>query len=347
MRIAYLLLFFIYRGVKLMQVKANKIKGKSLFDRLNLKWVNLIPYIVLFLLIIIIGIIQPNTLNLSWIGVKADATLPLVLATAGQTLVLLTGGTDLSLGGIICLTNSLSATKMADNLGSMIGLSIALLIMGAILGSINGFIIVKLKVQPFIATLITWSIYGGVALWILPTDGGIVPKAFVNTLLAKPGGIPLSLVLILILGVLWIYIKNTSFGISILALGSSEKSEYLNGVNTNRVKITVYALSGLFAASAGLYRTAQVASGSPTAGNNFILMSIAAAVIGGTSLTGGRGSIIGGIIGAFILKLIADLLIFGGLSSNWTSLFQGLLLITIIVFVSGMDLMKRRGEISL
>lgn len=330
-----------------MLVKPNKIKGKSLFDRLNLKWVNLIPYLVLFLLIIIIGIIQPNTLNLNWLGVKTDATLPLVLATAGQTLVLLTGGIDLSLGGIVCLTNSLSAIKMGDNLGSMIGLSIALLIMGAILGSINGFIIVKLKVQPFIATLITWSIYGGVALWVLPTDGGIVPQAFINTLLAKPGGIPVSLVIILIVGGLWIYLKNTSFGISILALGSSEKSEYLNGVNTNRVKIAAYALSGLFAASAGLYRTAQVASGSPTAGNNFILISVAAAVIGGTSLAGGRGSIIGGIIGAFILKLIADLLIFSGLSSNWTSLFQGLLLITIIVFVSAMDLMKRRGEIRL
>ncbi|MCL5070740.1 MAG: ABC transporter permease [Actinobacteria bacterium] len=330
-----------------MQVKVNKIKGKTLFDRLNLKWVNLIPYIVLILLIIIIGIIQPNTINLSWLGIKTDATLPLIFATAGQTVVLLTGGIDLSLGGILSLTNSLAAIKMTDNLGSMIGLSIGLLIMGAVLGSINGFIIVKLRIQPFIATLITWSIYGGIALWVLPVEGGNVPKPFINTLLARPANIPLSLIIILALAGLWLYIKNTPFGIYLLALGSSENSGYLNGINNNRIKIAVYALSGLFAACAGLFRTAQVTAGSPLAGNSFILISVAAAVIGGTSLAGGKGSIVGGIIGAFILKLIADLLIFSHISSNWSSLFQGLLLIIIIVFVSAMDLMKRKEEIRL
>jgi ribose transport system permease protein len=303
-----------------------------------------IPYLILLALIVSSSLLQPNIISFDWLGIKTNAILPLALATAGQTLVLLTGGIDLSIGGVICLTNSLEATKMSNSFQSMLLFTLGMLALGLLLGSLNGLMIVRIGLQPFIATLITWSIYGGLALWILPTDRGNVPKAFINTLLAHPGGIPVSLLLLVALGLLWIYLKSTPFGKSILSLGSNAKASYLSGINVNRVKIMVYSLSGFFAAAAGVYRTAQVASGSPTAGNNFILLSVSAAVIGGTSLAGGKGSIIGSIIGVSVLKLIGDLLVFSGVSSYWAALFQGILLILIIAFVSIAELIKRRRE---
>ena len=312
---------------------------------MKLKWGNLIPYVVLITIIITIGFLQPNTVNLEWLGIKTDSILPLALATVGQTLVMLTGGIDLSIGGIICLTNSLEAIKMTNNPINIIMFTIGMLLLGMVLGIINGLIIVKIRLQPFIATLITWSIYGGLALWVLPTDRGNVPKSFINVLLARPGGIPVSLIIILGLMGWWLYLQRVPFGKHILALGSNEKSAYLSGVNVNRVKIMVYAMSGLFAACAGVYRTAQVASGSPTAGNGFILVTVAAVVIGGTSLAGGKGSIIGSIIGACILKFIGDLLVFSGVSSYWAALFQGLSLIIIVAIVSVSEIINNRRKI--
>ena len=314
---------------------------------MKLKWGNLIPYVVLITIIITIGFLQPNTVNLEWLGIKTDSILPLALATVGQTLVMLTGGIDLSIGGIICLTNSLEAIKMTNNPINIIMFTIGMLLLGMVLGIINGLIIVKIRLQPFIATLITWSIYGGLALWALPTDRGNVPKSFINVLLARPGGIPVSLIIILGLMGWWLYLQRVPFGKHILALGSNEKSAYLSGVNVNRVKIMVYAMSGLFAACAGVYRTAQVASGSPTAGNGFILVTVAAVVIGGTSLAGGKGSVIGSIIGACILKFIGDLLVFSGVSSYWVALFQGLSLIIIIAIVSVSEIINNRRKIRL
>jgi len=312
---------------------------------MKLKLNYLIPYIVLFIIILVIGFLQHNVVNLEWLGIKTDSILPLAFATVGQTLVLLTGGIDLSIGGIICITNSLEAIKMTNNPINIIMFTIGMLLLGLILGAINGLIIVKIRLQPFIATLITWSIYGGIALWILPTDRGNVPKSFISALLARFGGIPVSLIIILILIGWWVYLQRIPFGKYILALGSNQKAAYLSGVNVDRIKIMVYAMSGFFAACAGVYRTAQVASGSPTAGNGFILTTVAAAVIGGTSLAGGEGSIIGSIIGACILKLLGDLLVFSGVSSYWVSLFQGLSLIIIIAIVSVSNLIKSRRKI--
>jgi ribose transport system permease protein len=225
-----------------------------------------------------------------------------------------------------------------------VAFTLGMLALGAAMGALNGLIIVRIGLQPFIATLIAWSIYGGLALWILPTDRGNVPQGFINVLLAHPAGIPVSLILLVVLGLSWHYLKRLPLGKAILSLGSNAKSAALSGINVNRVRLTVYSLSGFFAAAAGIYRSAQVASGSPTAGNSFILLSVSAAVIGGTSLAGGRGSIVGSIIGVCVLKVIADLLQFSGLSSYWTALFQGLLLILIIAVVSLGELARRRRE---
>ncbi len=309
-------------------------------------WIALIPYSVLIALYAVMIGLQPKLLNLSWLGLKTNDALALILVSIAQTIVMLQGGIDLSVGGIICVTNSIAALYMRDSTASILFMSFLMLALGCAIGFLNGLAISKTRLQPFIVTLASWSVWGGVAIWILPIDGGTPPKAFVSSLTARPGGIAVSLIAILAFILWWLYFRQTRFGVAIYAVGSSEKAAHLNGINVDRTKIKVYALSGLLSAAAGLYRTAQVASGSPLAGNSFIMTSIVAAVIGGTSLAGGRGGVVGSIVGALILKLITDVLVFVGVSTYWSTLCQGLLLI-LAVIASSLGSMTRRKEMRL
>jgi ribose transport system permease protein len=129
---------------------------------------------------------------------------------------------------------------------------------------------------------------------------------------------------------------------AIYAVGSNERSAYYNGINVDRVKTLVFSMSGMFAALAGVFRTAQVASGSPTAGNEFILITFCAAVLGGINIAGGRGGILGTVIGSFIIRMLQDVLQFVGLSTYWTSLFQGVLLISAVTVTSVNIIINRR-----
>lgn len=212
-------------------------------------------------------------------------------------------------------------------------------------GLINGAIVVKFKLQAFIVTLATWYIYDGFALWILPVDGGNTAEMYVNFMMQRIGGIPLSAFILLILVVMWAWLRRTRFGISLFAIGKNPTSAYCSGININWVKLRVYAFSGLFAAFAGTYRTAYVNSGSPTAGDNYVLLTCCAAVLGGINVAGGRGSLYGTIIGAFVLQLLSDLLTFAGLSSYWTSLIQGALLITVVGVTSVIEIVRRKRSL--
>lgn len=225
----------------------------------------IIPYFMLALVLMLIGIFRPTVFSGSWLANKIDGTLILVLAAMGQSLVMLMYGTDLSIAGIICLTNSLSAVMMPNTIPGIIGTVLLMCLIGIVAGLINGAIVVKFKLQAFIVTLATWYIYDGFALWILPVDGGNTAEMYVNFMMQRIGGIPLSAFILLILVVMWAWLRRTRFGISLFAIGKNPTSAYCSGININWVKLRVYAFSGLFAAFAGTYRTAYVNSGSPTA----------------------------------------------------------------------------------
>lgn len=310
----------------------------------QVKWTSFVPYVILLLIIITTGIIHPGTLSIEWLANKSDSAFSLILVAIGQTFVLITGGFDLSVGGIICVTNSFLAVHMGNTTGSILLCTLASLLIGLAVGLFNGFVIEKAKLQPFIVTLATQLVLYGVALLILDIDGGTVAKGFINVLLFRVFGIPFSTIMIVALILFWLYIKQTRIGLALYAVGSNERAAHLNGISVLKTKMIAYGLSGVFAALAGIFRTAQVASGSPTAGMNFVMPSIAAAVIGGTSIAGGEGGIIGGIIGAFIIRGITDLLVFMKVSSYWTSLVQGLLLLFAVAITSYAKLYKK-GEV--
>lgn len=282
-----------------------------------------------FFLAALTCILQSEAMSLSWINLKAEAAMTLILAALGETMVLLIGGIDLSIAGVISLTNSFSAIYMLDSGASILSVSLLCILMGLSVGLFNGFVIQKFKVQPFIVTFSTWFICGGIAYLVLPKDGGKLSVA---------------VLFIIALAVAWFYFKKTKLGIYIYAVGSSDKAASLNGINVFRVKLFAYAASGVFAALAGVYRTAVVTSGSPTAGESFFNQAIAASVIGGTLLTGSKGGAIGTIFGALVLKMIADILVFAGVSSYWSTLFQGLLLIKAVLISTVSEIMKDRKE---
>ena len=320
-----------------------KSRGK-LQKFLSDNWVALVPYVMLLLIVIIMGILTPSTLNASYLANKCDNSFSLILVAIGQTFALLTGGFDLSVGGIICITNCLAAVHMQDNPGSIILWAIICLVLGVGIGCFNGFIIEKTKLQPFIVTLATQSVCMGIALLILKVDGGNVPASYVTAMLKRVGVIPVSAFLLLAMILIWLYFKRTKLCMAIYAVGSDKKAARLNGIPILKTMVKAYAISGGFAALAGLFRTASVASGSPTAGGDFVMSSISAAVIGGTALTGGVGGIFGTIVGALVLRYITDLLVFMKVSSYWASLVQGVILILAVALSAFGTMLRKRKE---
>jgi ribose transport system permease protein len=321
------------------------IRKNGLREALEKNWISLVPYIVLIVLTLIMAVINPRTLSMRFIANKCDAAFSLVLVSIGQTFVLLSGGFDLSVGGVICVTNSLLAVNMGGGPGSIFLWCLICALIGTAIGTFNGFVIAKAKMQPFIVTLATQSVCYGVALLILKVDGGNIDPGFIGLLISRIFGVPLSLILTAILILLWLYVKRTNFGLALYAVGSNEKAAHLNSINVFRTKLFAYGLSGLFAALVGIYRTAHVASGSPTAGASFVITSIVAAVLGGTAISGGVGGIAGSVVGAFILRAITDLLVFLKVSAYWTSLVQGALLVVAVALTSYAKL-RRTSEVA-
>ncbi len=306
------------------------------------QWSTAIPYFVLLALVVIMGLLKPATISLNYLNIKGELSLPLIIIAVGQTIVLISQGMDLSVGGVMSLTTCLMATISES---SIVGAIAVCLLIGLGTGALNGFLISKFRLQPFVATLGTWTVMGGFALSILKSDGGVIDPNLSSVLVSKiggKGGVSMTLVLIAVIIAVWFIIKNTSFGYSIYAIGSNERAAYFNGVSVMWTKIKVYMTSGACAALGGIFYAGINRTGSPTVGEANIMMSVAAAVIGGTALSGGKGGVVGTIVGVFILKIISDILVFAGITSYYTSLFQGVLMIGAVAMGSISTIMKEK-----
>ena len=303
--------------------------------------------IILFIIVEAITFaLQPSVFNMSWVSLKAEAAITLLFAAVGETFVLLIGGIDLSIAGVISICSSVAAVYMQDNPASIILVSLLCVLIGIAVGCFNGFIIQKFNVQPFIVTFATWYICGGIAYLILPKDGGNIPQAFIKALTYRIGKkFSVALVIIIVCLILWTWFKRTRLGISLYAVGNNAHAAGLNGINVRKVKYFAYAASGCFAALCGLYRVAVTATGSPVAGESFFNQAIGATVIGGTLLTGGIGGQYGTVIGVLVYKAINDLLVFAGASSYWSTLLQGTLLIVAVLFSTISEIRQERKEL--
>ena len=303
----------------------------------------LVACVMLVVLVVVYGSMQRGVFTLEELNIDSAAAMTLLLAATGQTIVLLRGGVDLSIGGMISLGTVVAATQFGDSLGSVLLWCAIILAIGFGAGAVNGLLITVLRLQPFLVTLATWSILSGIALLILPTDGGRLPQGWMQFGNGSFLGLATSVWLLIVLLVFWVWFRRTRLGITIRATGSNEKSAFLSGVSLLRINLVTYGLSGAFAALAALYLTTQTGAGSPTIGKDYILPSVAASVIGGISLFGGRGELWGTVIGAFILTIIGTLVFVLSVSSYWQPIVSGVILLVAVLASSLAERSARRS----
>ncbi|MBV9656198.1 MAG: ABC transporter permease [Acetobacteraceae bacterium] len=268
-------------------------------------------------------------------------TMPLVLAAVAQTLVVLTRGIDLSVGGVIDLTNAIAAIGLGDSLAQMVAVSVAVLMVGAACGLLNGVLVAYGRLQPILVTLATLSIFQGVAIRVLPQPGGQVAEGY-TAALANPSG-PVSLLYAVLLALIWWGLRRTRLGIGIYAIGNDESAAEAHGIDARRTKILAYMLGGTFSAAAGLFLAANATAGDATTGNGYTLTSIVAVVLGGVSLFGGRGSAVGAMLGAFITTMIVNILFFAQIDPLYQAFYEGLFLVGAVLLAGGIGRLVRRS----
>jgi ribose transport system permease protein len=268
-----------------------------------------------------------------------NTTLPLVFVAIGQSLVVITGGIDLSVGGIVSLCVAVTATTVdGPGVGSF-GMLLVVVALGAACGAVNGLIVARGRIAPILTTLATLSIFSGLALRVLPVPGGSIPTG-VRMVLTNPNT-PTGLVWLGLAVAGWLVLRRTRFGMRVYAIGSDETSARAVGVPVAWVKVGVYALSGLFSGLAAVFYVSTTTSGDANAGLPFILTSIASVVVGGVAFSGGRGSALGAVAGAMALTLVIDVLFFAGIDPLYQSLFQGLFLVVAVLLGTGAALIAR------
>ncbi|WP_019631735.1 ABC transporter permease [Actinomadura atramentaria] len=253
--------------------------------------------------------------------------LPLILAAMGQSAVMLTGGIDLSLGSVLALAMAVFAVT-ADHgvpLAAVCALAVA-----AATGAVNGTLVAFAGLPPIIVTLAASFLWGGVTLIVLPQPGGSVPSGLVKAYNDGWNGVALPLVVVVAVLVVWKLVKTTRFGLSLYAVGGNEHGAYASGVKTRTVKISAYALAGVFVGLAGIGLAVQTGSGDATIGAPYTLNSIAASVLAGVSFFGGVGQMRAAVLAALVIGLLTNLLLFTGLSPFYQLILQGVVLIVAI-----------------
>ncbi len=290
-------------------------------------------YITLVILIIIASASQSSFLTDRSIRNVLVSSTPLGIAAVGQTFVILTAGIDLSIGSVISLTNLAAAVMMKDRPDLAVWIALLCAGMGLLIGLLNGYAVGYQKLNPFILTLGMGTIIRGVTLSIKDAPGGAVTRDFMQIARASVGPIPAPVIYLLILYVIGTYmLKKTPYGLSIFAVGGNENSARLSGIRTRRVIMSVYGISGLMAALAGIFLAARIGSGDPLVGDAFTLDAVTATVLGGTSLMGGIGGLWGTLAGVLIIGILNTMLNLNNISTFYQWIVKGAILIGSLAF---------------
>ena len=267
----------------------------------------LLPFLTLIVLFVVLIIASPHFLTETNLSSVVRQTAVINIMALGMTLIIISGGIDLSVGAILAMSGLLGTMAMEHNQPILVGILIGLLT-GAACGALNGFLITRLRVNPFIVTLGTLGIYRGVTLIIsngLPVHK--IPQSFSFLGEGNLLGVPFVLwILMLCAGLMHIVLEHTKLGRYAFSIGSNEQAAFYAGIPVSFHLTAVYAIGGLLTGLAGMIEASRLMTGQPTAGQGYELQTIAAVVIGGGSLRGGEGSVIGTLIGAFIMGLLSN-----------------------------------------
>lgn len=279
----------------------------------------------------------------SEIEALAIGALPIAFAAVGQAIVVIAGGIDLSIGPVMALTNVTAAALMTGQSEEFAALVVVLvLVLGLAIGAVNGLLVVATRVPDIIVTLALSFVWAGVALLVLKSPGGstadwlrgLIDDTFLFVWL------PEALVLLLVtVGIVWLPLRRSRLGLSMYAVGSDRLAAFRSGVSVGRTKVAAYAVTGLFAAMGGLALSMSTGIGTPVPGP-YTLLSVAAVVLGGVSLAGGRGGLFGPILAVFVLALIRSDLTFLNFDPNFATVVQGVILV-VVVMVGALATMRR------
>jgi ribose transport system permease protein len=309
------------------------------------------PYLFSLLLLVIIVIVnlffQANIFQRETLNGNMRVFLPLILLAAGQAVVILGGGIDISVGSIVSIVNVILATQVGlqgdpHKMFWMLGF---VLLVGMLAGAVNGFFVAFMRLQPIITTYATSFLYAGIALFILPNPGGGIPQSFSTFYRdTTPLGLPFAFFVIVIILLAWALIQHTRYGRYLFAVGGKPDAAYETAVPVSVVQFSTYVIAGFMAALSGIAVTLLVTSGNAGTGDQLTLSSVTAVVIGGTALSGGIGGVAGAIIGAVILGFIKNIISFANIDT-WYQTFVNAAIIVVALAAPGViNLLRRRSS---
>jgi ribose transport system permease protein len=314
------------------------------------RWATRNTWLVALVLLLVVMVVLTRTIRPNYgapqIQGLAISILPLAFAAVAQAIVVISGGIDLSIGSMMALTSVTSAVLMKDQSEEFAVLVVVgILLMGLALGAINGGLVVGTRVPDIVVTLAMAFVWAGATLLVLNTPGG-GSADWLMAVITGPLGLDLLpkglVILAVVVGLVWIPLRRSRLGLSLYAVGSDRLAAFRSGVSVGRTKIVAYALTGLFSAVGGLALTASTGIGTPVPGT-YTLQSVAAVVLGGVSLAGGRGGVLGPIIAVVILSLVRADLTFLQVNPSFATVIQGAILIGVVMFGSLLAMRRVRA----
>jgi ribose transport system permease protein len=275
----------------------------------------------------------------------AISVLPLAMAAVAQTIVVISGGIDLSIGSIMSFTSVTAAVLMNDQSEEFgVLVAIGVLGLGVVVGLINGLLVVATRVADIVVTLAMLFLWAGAALLVLDRPGGGASAWLMDSIDGRVlDWIPRALiVLVIVVAAVWIPVSRSALGVSLYAVGSDRLAAFRSGVAVNRTKIASYVLAGFFGAAGGLALTASTGNAQPVPGP-YTVQSVAAIVLGGVSLAGGKGNLLGPILAVFILSLIRTDLTFMGVNPSLSTALQGAILVGVVMFGAALTFRRKNA----
>lgn len=303
----------------------------------------LVTLAVFALLVVVNAALQPSFVEPAVLQSNLTTFLPLVLVAIGQTYVVLGGDIDLSVGSVVALANVVTVSVIAalggDGSAILPGMAAGLGV-AVLAGLLNGFLVSTLRLQPIVTTFATGIVLAGAAIWVLPQAGLPVPEAYWMGYSGHVFGVPTVVLILFAALVAALVLARSVFQAHLLAVGGNRAGAFQTGLPLRGIRISAYALSGLFSGFAALCLTGETASGDPLLGSTLALSSISAVVLGGTALSGGHGGAAGSVLGALVLGLIGNVIFFAGLPFEYQTLVQGLI---VLLALAGGVLVTRRA----
>jgi ribose transport system permease protein len=288
--------------------------------------------VMLILLIIVNAILQPNFFSYQVFKMNFMTFTPLVLVSLAQATVILVGAVDLSLGTGISLVTAVMASLMRDSPGSIILVILVGIGVALFLSLFNGFFIGYLGPPPLIMTFATSTVWFGLALLIMPTPGGYIPEAYYGLYTTSLGGfLPVPVLVLLVALAFCLLLRRLRAFRHLYAVGGSEQAARASGINVTATKIFAFLVSGVFIALAALCVVGNTATGDARSGQGFTLNSVAAAVIGGISFSGGKGNYGGAVMGGIILGLLINIIYFANITSFYQEFMKGVIIIVALL----------------